>query len=209
MGRGRKGRSRKNCNLAQPGELYHCRRLQVYGLDSERLYASYFGGDEELLGYRSSENRSWTSRSGTSHKRVWAQRLPQCAVPMLLRLGLPEDLEAKELWLRHLPESRVLPYGKKDLFLAKVGYQENTRNSHRSHCQGMERCKKGERTKYRKMTIDSTGSTRTTSGRWVQQAGTRRCFSIVQPGVICSSFRRDGNDSINFFERSFLQAEDK
>eukprot|EP00434_Breviolum_minutum_P013334 symbB.v1.2.011750.t3/scaffold750.1/size323489/2 len=56
---------------------------EVYGLDSERLYASYFGGDEEL--------------------------------------GLPEDLEAKELWLRHLPESRVLPFGKKDLFLAKVG----------------------------------------------------------------------------------------
>lgn len=71
-----------------------------------------------------SENRSWTSRSGTSHKSVWdvwAQRLPQCAVPMLLRLGLPEDIEAKELWLRHLPESRVLPFGKKDLFLAKVG----------------------------------------------------------------------------------------
>ena len=79
-----------------------------------------------------SENRSWTSRSGTSHKSVWAQRLPECAVPMLLRLGLPEDLEAKELWLRHLPESRVLPFGKKDLCLAKVGYQENTRNSHRS-----------------------------------------------------------------------------
>ena len=51
---------------------------EVYGLDSERLYASYFGGDEEL--------------------------------------GLPEDLEAKELWLRHLPESRVLPFGKKDNF---------------------------------------------------------------------------------------------
>lgn len=51
---------------------------EVYGLDEERLYASYFGGDEEL--------------------------------------GLPEDLEAKELWLRHLPESRVLPFGKKDNF---------------------------------------------------------------------------------------------
>lgn len=153
-----------------------------------------------------SENRSWTSRSGTSHKRVWAQRLLQCAMPMLLRLGLPEDLEAKELWLRHLPESRVLPFGKKDLFLAKVGVSRKYKKFPPKPLPGsMERCKKGERTKHRKMTIDSTGSTRTTSGRWVQQAGTRRCFSSVQPGVTCSSFRTDGNDSINFFERSFCK----
>lgn len=51
---------------------------EVYGLNPERLYASYFGGDEEL--------------------------------------GLPEDVEAKELWLRHLPSDRVLPFGKKDNF---------------------------------------------------------------------------------------------
>ncbi|CAJ1368893.1 unnamed protein product [Effrenium voratum] len=31
-------------------------------------------------------------------------------------LGLPEDLEAKELWMQYLPESRVLPFGKKDNF---------------------------------------------------------------------------------------------
>ncbi|CAE8591212.1 unnamed protein product, partial [Polarella glacialis] len=51
---------------------------EVYGLDPERIYASYFGGDEEL--------------------------------------GLPVDTEAKELWERHLPPSRVIPYGRKENF---------------------------------------------------------------------------------------------
>jgi alanyl-tRNA synthetase len=51
---------------------------EVYGLEKERLYASYFRGDEEL--------------------------------------GLPVDLEAKALWERYLPPSRVLPYGKKENF---------------------------------------------------------------------------------------------
>ncbi len=49
-----------------------------YGLDPERLYATYFGGDE-------------------------AQ-------------GLPSDEEAKQLWLKYLPESRVLPFDAKDNF---------------------------------------------------------------------------------------------
>lgn len=51
---------------------------EVYGLDSERLYATYFGGDE-------------------------AQ-------------GLEPDLEAKEAWLRYLPEERVLAGSSKDNF---------------------------------------------------------------------------------------------
>ncbi|KAG1658560.1 hypothetical protein FOA52_005564 [Chlamydomonas sp. UWO 241] len=50
----------------------------VYGLAPERLYASYFGGDESQ--------------------------------------GLPADLEARDIWLRHLPTARVLPYGCKDNF---------------------------------------------------------------------------------------------
>lgn len=49
-----------------------------YAMPKERLYATYFGGDE-------------------------AQ-------------GLDPDLEAKELWLSHLPESRVLPFDCKDNF---------------------------------------------------------------------------------------------
>lgn len=49
-----------------------------FGLDPERLYATYFGGDEKL--------------------------------------GLAADEEARALWLRHLPESRVLPCGAKDNF---------------------------------------------------------------------------------------------
>lgn len=58
VGRGRRvrrGRSRKNMEKLQPCAAWRAlrRHLQVYGLDSERLYASYFGGDEELLGYRS------------------------------------------------------------------------------------------------------------------------------------------------------------
>jgi len=52
--------------------------INVYGLKPERVYASYFGGDEGL--------------------------------------GLPPDLEAKALWERYLPPSRVLPFGKGDNF---------------------------------------------------------------------------------------------
>eukprot|EP00752_Nemacystus_decipiens_P018493 g16580.t1 len=50
----------------------------VYGLASERLYATYFGGDEGL--------------------------------------GLPPDLETRDLWLKVLPAERVLPFGRKDNF---------------------------------------------------------------------------------------------
>lgn len=49
-----------------------------YNLDTSRIYATYFGGDE-------------------------AQ-------------GLPPDLEAKQFWLRFLPEERILPFGCKDNF---------------------------------------------------------------------------------------------
>ena len=51
---------------------------EVYGIDGDRLYASYFGGDREA--------------------------------------GLDSDEEARELWLRHLPPERVLPFGMKDNF---------------------------------------------------------------------------------------------
>ena len=51
---------------------------EVYGMDKDRLYASYFGGDE--------------------------------------RLGLGPDLEAKDIWLKYLPEERVLPFDSKDNF---------------------------------------------------------------------------------------------
>lgn len=51
-------------------------------------------------------------RSNCDSSRL-AQLCPAVCAPWP-RLGLPEDLEAKELWLRHLPESRVLPFGKKD-----------------------------------------------------------------------------------------------
>ncbi|CAN8067754.1 unnamed protein product [Agarophyton chilense] len=50
----------------------------VYGLPKERIYATYFGGDE-------------------------AQ-------------GLEPDQEAKQIWLKHLPSSRVLPFDCKDNF---------------------------------------------------------------------------------------------
>lgn len=50
----------------------------VYGINPERLYATYFGGDAKQ--------------------------------------GLQEDIEAKEIWLRFLPPSRVLPFGCKDNF---------------------------------------------------------------------------------------------
>lgn len=49
-----------------------------YRLPVDRLYATYFGGDEKL--------------------------------------GLEPDLEARDIWLKYLPESRVLPFGKKDNF---------------------------------------------------------------------------------------------
>eukprot|EP00439_Symbiodinium_sp_Y106_P032408 s4990_g3.t2 len=51
---------------------------EVYGLDPNRLYASYFCGDEEL--------------------------------------GLPADVEAKEMWEKRLPPERVLPFDRKDNF---------------------------------------------------------------------------------------------
>lgn len=51
---------------------------EVYGLPAERLYATYFGGDEKQ--------------------------------------GLEPDLEAREIWLRYLPEERILPFDCKDNF---------------------------------------------------------------------------------------------
>jgi len=51
---------------------------QVYGLPADRLYATYFGGDEAS--------------------------------------GLAADLEARDLWRRHLPAERVLPGSMKDNF---------------------------------------------------------------------------------------------
>jgi alanyl-tRNA synthetase len=51
---------------------------EVWGIDPERLHATYFEGDESE--------------------------------------GLEPDLEAKELWLQYLPESRVHPGNKKDNF---------------------------------------------------------------------------------------------
>lgn len=51
---------------------------EVYKLPGERLYATYFGGDE--------------------------------------RQGLPADEDAKSIWLRFLPQERVLPFGCKDNF---------------------------------------------------------------------------------------------
>ncbi|MGP1310143.1 MAG: alanine--tRNA ligase, partial [Phycisphaerales bacterium] len=51
---------------------------KVWGLDPERLYASYFQGDKSS--------------------------------------GLDADKEAFNLWTRHLPESRILPFGMKDNF---------------------------------------------------------------------------------------------
>lgn len=59
--------------------------LNVYGLPRERLYATYFGGNEAM--------------------------------------GLAPDLEAREIWLRHLPSSRVLPFGMKENFweMGEVG----------------------------------------------------------------------------------------
>lgn len=52
--------------------------VHVYKLPEDRLYATYFGGDEAL--------------------------------------GLPPDTEAKDIWERFLPPSRVLPFGCKDNF---------------------------------------------------------------------------------------------
>jgi len=51
---------------------------EVYGIEEERLYATYFGGDE--------------------------------------RLGLEADVEARDFWLRYLPEERVLACDAKDNF---------------------------------------------------------------------------------------------
>ena len=50
----------------------------VYGINPERLYATYFGGDEKQ--------------------------------------GLAPDEEARQIWLRFLPSSRILPFGCKDNF---------------------------------------------------------------------------------------------
>ncbi|KNC45891.1 alanyl-tRNA synthetase [Thecamonas trahens ATCC 50062] len=50
----------------------------VFGIEADRLYATYFGGDEEA--------------------------------------GLEPDLEARDIWLRYLPEDHVLPGNMKDNF---------------------------------------------------------------------------------------------
>jgi alanyl-tRNA synthetase len=54
---------------------------KVCGIDGERLYATYFGGDEQAGGG-----------------------------------GLAPDTEARELWKRYLPESRIIPGNMKDNF---------------------------------------------------------------------------------------------
>jgi alanyl-tRNA synthetase len=51
---------------------------RVYALPPDRLYATYFGGDESM--------------------------------------GLPADTEARDFWLRYLPQERVLPFDRKDNF---------------------------------------------------------------------------------------------
>ena len=51
---------------------------KLYGLDPDRIYVTYFGGDKSD--------------------------------------GVPADEEAKNYWLKYLPESRVLPFDKKDNF---------------------------------------------------------------------------------------------
>jgi alanyl-tRNA synthetase len=51
---------------------------EVYGLDKEKLYVTYFKGDKDD--------------------------------------GLQPDLEAKRIWGKFLPDSRILPYGKKENF---------------------------------------------------------------------------------------------
>ncbi|CAO2170149.1 unnamed protein product [Urochloa humidicola] len=51
---------------------------QVYKLPTDRIYATYFGGDEKS--------------------------------------GLAADTESKKIWLKYLPEERVLPFGCKDNF---------------------------------------------------------------------------------------------
>ncbi|ETW04010.1 alanine-tRNA ligase [Aphanomyces invadans] len=51
---------------------------KVYGLEPERLYVTYFGGDAKQ--------------------------------------NLPADEETKKLWLKYVPESRLLPFGCKDNF---------------------------------------------------------------------------------------------
>ncbi|PXF47861.1 Alanine--tRNA ligase [Gracilariopsis chorda] len=52
--------------------------VDTYGLPKERIYATYFGGDESQ--------------------------------------GLEPDLEAKQIWLKHLPDARILPFDCKDNF---------------------------------------------------------------------------------------------
>ena len=51
---------------------------EVYKINPDRLYATYFGGDEKL--------------------------------------GLEPDFEAKDIWLKFLPASKVLPFGCADNF---------------------------------------------------------------------------------------------
>ncbi|KAM0930122.1 hypothetical protein ACQ4PT_001182 [Festuca glaucescens] len=51
---------------------------QVYNLPAHRIYATYFGGDDEA--------------------------------------GLAPDTESREMWLKHLPADRVLPFGCKENF---------------------------------------------------------------------------------------------
>lgn len=53
-------------------------QVNHYKLDPERLYVTYFGGDEAL--------------------------------------GIESDEEARQLWKKHLPDSRIIPFSKKENF---------------------------------------------------------------------------------------------
>ena len=61
---------------------YFVMNSQVYKLPTDRIYATYFGGDEES--------------------------------------GLAADNESKNIWLKYLPEEKVLPFGCKVLCIFLV-----------------------------------------------------------------------------------------
>lgn len=60
--------------------------VQVYELPADRIYVTYFGGDEKS--------------------------------------GLPADFEARDIWLKFLPNQRVLPFGSKVCSLSNYAFEK-------------------------------------------------------------------------------------
>ena len=87
---------------------------EVYRLDPDRFYATYFEGDEEL-GLAPDEEARLVRVRVRVRGRVRVRMRVRVRVRLTLTLTLTLT-QARQFWLKYLPADRVLPGNKKDNF---------------------------------------------------------------------------------------------